>query len=589
MRHIARSVTPRAAGVVFLLAATAAIVVTTTAFAANGGPRLSNRIGGLVPPYSLGKSVCNPCGQGKLTYHGGAVMTTNKTYTVFWQPSGQYMQSGYQATVNQYFTDVSHDSGMPTNVYAAGTQYTMNGNTNIQYASTFAGTATDTSAFPVNGCTPSGGESVCLSDAQLQAELKKVIGQQGWTINGTNMFFIFTPRNVGSCDQGSCTFTTYCAYHGTATPANGQFIYANMPYSVTTLSQYTGSCNPGQFPNSNDADATINVTSHEHNEAITDPQLNAWYDAAGQEDGDKCAWYFGSVSGSNGSEYNQTINGHHYYLQLEFSNDTGANGGCVQTHPIVGGGGGGGPTITSFSPTSGQVGQAVDVQGTNFTGATAVKFNGTADPGYVVDSSSDISAHVPTGATSGFITVTTPSGTGTSSTQFVVSSPNGPTVTSFTPTSGQVGTNVSITGTGFTGATQVAFNGTQAVNFTVNSDTSINANVPGGATTGPISVTTPIGTGQSSSNFTVTTVSQPPTITGFTPTQGFQGTKVTITGTNFTGATSVKLGSAAAVFTVNSSTSITATVPREFFLGSYRWSVTTPNGTASSTSLFRFL
>jgi hypothetical protein len=578
-------VTPRAAGVVFLLAATVAIAVTATAFAAHGGPRLSSRIGGLVTPYkAVSPGVCNPCGSGKLVNHGGPTMTTNKTYTVFWLPSGQYMQAGYQSTVNQFFQDVSADSGMPTNVYAATTQYSA-----IQYASTFGGTATDTAAFPSNGCTPSGGESVCLSDAQLQAELKKVIGQQGWQISSTNMFFIFTPRNVGSCSQGSCTFTTYCAYHGIATPANGQFIYANMPYSVTTLSQYTNNCTTGQEPNGNDADQTINVTSHEHNEAITDPQLNAWYDALGYENGDKCAWYFGSVSGPNGAEYNQTINGHHYFLQEEFSNDTGSTGGCVQTHSIVGGGGSG-PTITSFNPTSGAIGAPVDIQGTNFTGATSVKFNGTADTTFQVNSSSDISAHVPTGATSGFITVTTPQGTGTSSTQFVVSGGGtGPTVTSFTPASGPVGTNVSITGTGFLGATQVTFNGTAAVNFTVNSDTSINANVPGGATTGPIGVTTGNGTGFSSTNFTVTTTTPGPTISGFTPTQGFQGTVVTITGTNFTGATSVKLGSVAAAFTVNSSTSITATVPREFFLGSYHWVVTTPNGTATSTSLFRFL
>jgi hypothetical protein len=576
-------VTPRAAGVVLLLAATAAIVITATAFAAHGGPRISSRIGGLVLPHKVGKpGVCNPCGFGKLVNHGGPTMTTNKVYTVFWQPSGQFMQSGYQSTINQFFQDVSHDSGMPTNVYAATTQYS-----GIQYASTYGGTYTDTTtAFPSNGCTPYGGGTVCLSDTQLQTEINHVITVNGWTKNGTNMFFIFTPRNVESCSQGSCTFTTYCAYHGAG---SGGLIYANQPYTVTTLSQYTGACNAGQSPNGNDADSTINVTSHEHNEAITDPQLNAWYDNAGYENGDKCAWYFGSVSGPNGAEYNQTINGHHYYLQLEFSNDTGANGGCVQTHPIVGGGGNG-PTITSFNPTAGPVGTPVDIQGTNFTGATSVKFNGTPDTSYVVNSSSDISAHVPTGATSGFITVTTPNGTGTSSTQFAVQSASGPTVTSFTPQSGPVGTNVSITGTGFTGATQVTFNGTQAVNFTVNSDTSMNANVPGGATTGPIAVTNGNGTGQSSTNFTVTTSGGgAPTITGFTPTQGFQGTVVTITGTNFTGATSVKLGTTPATFTVVSSTTIKATTPNPHFLGSYRWSVTTPNGTATSTSYFRFL
>ena len=36
------------------------------------------------------------------------------------------------------------------------------------------------------------------------------------------------------------------------------------------------------------------------------------------------------------------------------------------------------PTITSFSPTSGSVGKKVTINGTNFTGATSVKFNGTS-------------------------------------------------------------------------------------------------------------------------------------------------------------------------------------------------------------------
>jgi hypothetical protein len=93
-----------------------------------------------------------------------------------------------------------------------------------------------------------------------------------------------------------------------------------MPYADTV----PAACDAGYHPNGNDADATINVTSHEHNETITDEQGNAWYDHAGYEDGDKCAWKFGAVSGSS----NQTINGHHYILQLEYSN---ADRGCVQS------------------------------------------------------------------------------------------------------------------------------------------------------------------------------------------------------------------------------------------------------------------
>ena len=73
--------------------------------------------------------------------------------------------------------------------------------------------------------------------------------------------------------------------------------------------------------------------------------------------------------------------------------------------------------------------------------------------------------------------------------------------------------------------------------FTVKSATAIQATVPAGATTGPMSVTTPGGTATSATNFTVT--ASAPTITSFAPTSGPAGTSVTISGTNFTGATAV--------------------------------------------------
>src|SRR2546428_3429947 len=80
--------------------------------------------------------------------------------------------------------------------------------------------------------------------------------------------------------------------------------------------------------------------------------------------------------------------------------------------------------------------------------------------------------------------------------------PPAPTLTSFTPTNGPVGTSVTISGTNFTGATAVTFNGVSA-SFSVTSATAIQATVPPGATTGPLSVTTPGGTATNTTNFTV--------------------------------------------------------------------------------------
>jgi hypothetical protein len=567
LKTFARSVTPRAAGVLLLLIAITATLAASAA--ATPKPQPPSRIGGITRPFTSP----HVQGSGDLLYHGGPVMTTNKVYAIYWLPSGYTMGANYQSTINQYFTDVAHDSGMSTNVYASDTQYSS-----IQYNSTFGGSAVDTNPFPAKNpvCNVSG-LTTCLTDSQIYTEIGNVIASQGWTKNLTTQFFMFTPRDVASCfnDGSGCSFTAYCAYHGYV---NG-FIYANQPYTVSSV--YPGSCDEHQYPNSSDADPTINVTSHEHNEAITDPQLSAWWDAAGYENGDKCAWDFGSVSGPNGGEYNQTINGNHYFLQREYSNDGHA---CVQTYNIQGGNQ---PTVTSFLPTSGPVGTQVDVQGTNFTGATSVTFNGTSDPSFVFNSSTDITAHVPTGATTGPIAVTTPSGTGTSSANFTVTGGGGnpPTVTSFTPTSGPVGTNVSITGTNFTGATTVKFNTTAATSFTVNSSTNIHATVPTGATTGHIAVTTPNGTGTSVSNFTVTTSSGAPKITSFSPTYGRSGLRVTILGSNFTGSTSVKLGGTSSSFTVYSANRIYVTVPVKS-PGRYTWSVTNAAGTGTSTGTF---
>ncbi|MDI9258042.1 T9SS type A sorting domain-containing protein [Flavobacterium sedimenticola] len=91
------------------------------------------------------------------------------------------------------------------------------------------------------------------------------------------------------------------------------------------------------------------------------------------------------------------------------------------------------------------------------------------------------------------------------------------TVIGFTPSSGCVGSNtaVVITGNYIAGATAVNFNGTAAT-FVQNSSTQITATLPVGATTGTISLTTPQGTGTSSTNFTVNPLPVVDAITGNT-------------------------------------------------------------------------
>lgn len=147
------------------------------------------------------------------------------------------------------------------------------------------------------------------------------------------------------------------------------------------------------------------------------------------------------------------------------------------------------------------------------------------------------------------------------------------------PTSGKVAKAVGILGGGFTGTTNVNFNGTNAT-FTVSSNTYITTSVPNGATTGLVNATTPGGALKSIQKFRVT-----PAIVSLSPSSGIVGSTVTITGNSFTGATKVTFGvGKAAVFTVNSYTQITATVPVGAVTG--KISVNTPGGAATSPTVF---
>src|ERR1019366_2858177 len=158
----------------------------------------------------------------------------------------------------------------------------------------------------------------------------------------------------------------------------------------------------------------------------------------------------------------------------------------------------------------------------------------------------------------------------------------GPAVTKVSPTSGPSsgGTTVTITGTNFTGATKVLFGGVAATSFSVVSSTEITAVSPAqAAALHNIYVTTPSGTSAAVVADQYTYVAGP-AVTKVSPTSGPSsgGTTVTITGTNFTGATKVLFGGVAATsFSVVSSTEITAVSPAQA-AALHNIYVTTPSG-----------
>ncbi len=248
------------------------------------------------------------------------------------------------------------------------------------------------------------------------------------------------------------------------------------------------------------------------------------------------------------------------------------------------------PSITAVSPASGDIagGTVVTITGTGFTGTTSVTFGGVAAT-ITNTTATTLTVTSPAHAAGTVdVAVTTPLGTSANTAADDFAYTAGPTVTSLAPASGTIagGTTVVITGTGFTGATGVTFGGTTGTGTIVNSATQITTTSPAHAAgTVDVLVTTPGGTSPNTSadNFTY---GSGPNITLLSPSQGPTGggTAVTITGTGFTGATSVTFdGVAGTSMVVVSDTSITVVSPAHSN-DVVRVAVTTPIGTSADVA-----
>ena len=296
---------------------------------------------------------------GNLDYNGGPVLHTVKPFLIFWDPSSG-ISAKSRSVLGQYLTDVA-TAGPDTNVYGVARQYTD--------ASGFAaGSQTfnaatqaipDTHAYPAKAapCTTAN----CVTDAQIQTELKSLIAARSLpTGTGANapIYFVVTPVTENVCGTGlGCANANFCAYHSFFTTGGHTVIYSSIPFlPVGTSGKGCQTDNPAntvfQSPNGDRADNAADDMSHESSEAITDPLLNAWFNAnTGLENGDQCESWGPRVSPSTGQNpndylpvlggsepagtlFDQLINGHRYYTQTEWSNGDLAAGGC-EAQPVT--------------------------------------------------------------------------------------------------------------------------------------------------------------------------------------------------------------------------------------------------------------
>jgi hypothetical protein len=304
-----------------------------------------------------------------LIWHGGPVMGTEETgpivvTPIFWNPTGHEMTDSYKDILTTYLGDVAHDSGSNTNVYSTMNEYSGSNGT-ISYDMQLGSPIEDTRPLPADGCNLTGrdrsgiyadgtGYDACLDDAQVANETDFERATHGLPKDFAHIYVLFLPKHVETCFLAGSVSTNrkgnqlctinheksagYCAYH---TISGTGMVYANLsfpiyrsPVGFTCGSDARSAFRAVQAPTGDpDADTETSPTSHEIMEAITDPDAaTGWYDAAFFENGDECAYVYGTPQGSPGAFFNQVINGHDYLTQEEFSNqDFAVTGkGCLQ-------------------------------------------------------------------------------------------------------------------------------------------------------------------------------------------------------------------------------------------------------------------
>ncbi len=271
---------------------------------------------------------------------------------------------------------------------AAGTidvRVTTGGGTSATSAAdqfTYVSAPTVTSVSPTAGPT-AGGTSVVITGTNLSGATAVTFGATaatGFTVNGATQITATAPAGTGTVDVRITT-----AGGTSATSAADQFTYVPAP-TVTSISPTSG-------PQAGGTTVTLTGTNLSGATAVT----------------------FGATAATG-----FTVNS-----ATQITATAPAGTGTVDVRITTVGGTSAtsaadqftyvpAPTVTSVSPASGSSigGTTVTLTGTNFTGATAVTFGGTAATGFTVNSATQITATAPAGSAGTVdVRVTTTGGT----------------------------------------------------------------------------------------------------------------------------------------------------------------------------------
>ena len=136
-----------------------------------------------------------------------------------------------------------------------------------------------------------GSQGTSISDTALRTIVSNHLNNGSLPRDSNGVYLVLTSSNVNET-SGFCT--RYCGFHTHASLGGVDIKYA----FVGNPDRCPSGCEAQTTSPNGDsgADGMANIIAHETEEAITDPDLNAWFDSSGQEDADKCNFRFGPMS-----------------------------------------------------------------------------------------------------------------------------------------------------------------------------------------------------------------------------------------------------------------------------------------------------
>lgn len=257
----------------------------------------------VAPPANETRAYPASYGSGPLKYHGGPVMDTDRVgfWALYWNKSvaeSTQTSAGYTTLAAQMdaFIGSFGNDPHPYSSLTPGDDFSI-----VQQYGAISSTVYNWGALVAKERTKSS-----ISDSGIRNFIAGLFNSSAVPPATNIIYGVYLPAGMKVTMSGGASCSTFCGYHGHFNYGGLDIRYAVFPYL---------DCSACKLSTMSVADMMTIVASHEIREAVTDPQLNAWYDDQGYEADDKCAWH---------NLYQMAEGG--FWVQPEYS-----NGGTVGT------------------------------------------------------------------------------------------------------------------------------------------------------------------------------------------------------------------------------------------------------------------